>query len=192
MSKLVGLSGVRVANPHQKDAVMLLPSLRQIDPAGRKGEGMDAGGQRRRCPQTSWVCDRGIGEGRGLTETVRLSGRDGSGGALDRYEPIILQIGRSDLVSVADSLQGPGARRAREGCELNASPLGFRTAIGLGTRAGAWPWRMRASEVWPRSRRFGWRQSDCSGRGMGCPAELHRDMGPPVCHIAKDERKGGE
>ena len=82
MSKLVGLSGVRVANPHQKDAVMLLPSLRQIDPAGRKGEGMDAGGQRRRCPQTSWVCDRGIGEGRGLTETVRLSGRDGSGGAL--------------------------------------------------------------------------------------------------------------
>ena len=138
------------------------------------------------------MCDRGIGEGRGLTETVRLSGRDGSGGALDRYEPIILQIGRSDLVSVADSLQGPGARRAREGCELNASPLGFRTAIGLGTRAGAWPWRMRASEVWPRSRRFGWRQSDCSGRGMGCPAELHRDMGPPVCHIAKDERKGGE
>ena len=32
---------------------------------------------------------------------------------LDRYEPITLQIGRSDLVSVADSLQEDGRQRAR-------------------------------------------------------------------------------
>ena len=53
MSELVGLSGVRVASPHQKDAVMLLPSLRQIDPADREEEGMDVGPQWRKCPQTA-------------------------------------------------------------------------------------------------------------------------------------------
>ena len=37
---------------------------------------------------------------------MRISGRDGSGGALDRYEPINLQIGHSDLVSILDSLKG--------------------------------------------------------------------------------------
>lgn len=56
----------------------------------------------------------GLGrERRGLIRTVRLSDRDGSGGALDRYEPINLQIGHPDLVSVLDSLKELGARKAR-------------------------------------------------------------------------------
>ena len=68
-----------------------------------------------------WKCPRqpefgqGGGEGRDLTQAacvlLALSDRDGSGGALDRYEPINLQIGLPDLVSVSDSLNGPSPRR---------------------------------------------------------------------------------
>ena len=60
--------------------------------------------------------NRGLGrKGRGLIRTVRLSDRDGSGGglALDRYEPISLQIGQPDLVSVLGSLEAPGERERR-------------------------------------------------------------------------------
>ena len=55
-------------------------------------------------PEHSWQAGYG-GEGRGKTRTGRLSDRDGSCGALDRYEPINLQIGHSDLVSILDSLK---------------------------------------------------------------------------------------
>jgi len=66
------------------------------------------------------------GQGERARRMVRLSDRDGSGSAVDRYEPINLQIGHSDLVSVLDSLFAQGTRAPGEqecgtyGCELNA------------------------------------------------------------------------
>lgn len=77
---------------------------------------------------------RGLGRRGGDDTEERLSGRDGSGGALDRYEPISLQIGQPDLVSVLDSLEGSGARRARVRMRTECLAFGVPICYRAGNR----------------------------------------------------------
>jgi len=64
MSELDGLSGVRVASLHQKDAVMLLPSLRQSESVewGEGRDGCGAPGRRGRVTRGVQLAAGGQGE----------------------------------------------------------------------------------------------------------------------------------
>lgn len=70
---------------------------------------------------------------------MRLSDRDGSGGALDRSEPINSQIGHSDLVSVPYSLEEVG-RPDRRGWHpwVRTECLAFGVPMEVGTAV----WRL--------------------------------------------------